>query len=259
MSPIARALAALVALPLSAAASAQFFHAGDIFIEQVDGRLHTNRTLSDTEFEPERVFSSSLFGFGGFAFTDDPGFQSLDLPGFSAVRVDFVDAPRIWDGQDFDALAAAPFFLSRNQVDYPAPTVAGETAEGPALPISEFGDMHSHPGQRFTVPLPDGVYLVQYRLVSNAGIEPSEPVFVLYNWNRPTSEVDAAALYIRENLLTPPCPADFTGDALVGGADLSFMLGEWGAAGGPADLTGDDLVTPADLSLLLGAWGPCPQ
>jgi hypothetical protein len=59
-----------------------------------------------------------------------------------------------------------------------------------------------------------------------------------------------------------PCIGDFDGDGVVGGADLSLMLGGWGlcpdAADCIADLTGDGLVNGADLSLLLGAWGLCP-
>ena len=55
---------------------------------------------------------------------------------------------------------------------------------------------------------------------------------------------------------------DFDGDGVVGGADLSIMLGGWGVCSDPtdciADLTGDGLVNGADLSLLLGAWGLCP-
>ena len=51
------------------------------------------------------------------------------------------------------------------------------------------------------------------------------------------------------------CPADFTGDGQVNGADLGLLLGSWGTA--QADLTGDGNVDGADLGLLLGAWGPC--
>ncbi|TVQ33718.1 MAG: hypothetical protein EA376_01700 [Phycisphaeraceae bacterium] len=55
-----------------------------------------------------------------------------------------------------------------------------------------------------------------------------------------------------------PCPADFTGDGLVGAGDLSILLGFWGVPGAPADLTGDNTVGSADLAILLGTWGPCP-
>ena len=55
-----------------------------------------------------------------------------------------------------------------------------------------------------------------------------------------------------------PCPADFTGDRLVSGADLGVLLGTWGQSDVPTDLNADGNVGGADLGLLLGAWGPCP-
>jgi len=55
-------------------------------------------------------------------------------------------------------------------------------------------------------------------------------------------------------------------DGVVDGADLAFLLGEWGAnPGSPADLVDsvslqpppDGLVDGADLAVMLGAWGRC--
>ncbi|MFO0826591.1 MAG: hypothetical protein U0572_00435 [Phycisphaerales bacterium] len=56
------------------------------------------------------------------------------------------------------------------------------------------------------------------------------------------------------------CPADFDGDAEVGGADLAVVLGAWGpgSAGAPADLDGSGQVDASDLAIVLGSWGPCP-
>jgi len=57
-----------------------------------------------------------------------------------------------------------------------------------------------------------------------------------------------------------PCPADLTGDGIVGGADLGQLLNAWGSCPGcPADLTGDGIVNGADLGALLNAWGACPE
>jgi len=52
------------------------------------------------------------------------------------------------------------------------------------------------------------------------------------------------------------CAGDFDGDGFVTAADLSTLLGSWGAPGG--DIDGDGTTTAADLSALLGAWGACP-
>ena len=46
---------------------------------------------------------------------------------------------------------------------------------------------------------------------------------------------------------------DLNGDGRIDGADLAFMLGNWGG-GGTSDLNGDGVVTGADLAILLGNW-----
>ncbi|MCA9285477.1 MAG: hypothetical protein KDA22_09695 [Phycisphaerales bacterium] len=56
---------------------------------------------------------------------------------------------------------------------------------------------------------------------------------------------------------SPPCPGDLNGDAVVDGADLGVLLGQWGSDGS-ADLDGNGVVDGADLGNLLGAWGGCP-
>ncbi len=58
-------------------------------------------------------------------------------------------------------------------------------------------------------------------------------------------------------LLTPPCPADLTGDGAVGFDDVLAILSAWGGTGGPEDLDGSGAVDFGDLLVVLGAWGPC--
>ena len=53
-----------------------------------------------------------------------------------------------------------------------------------------------------------------------------------------------------------PCPGDFDGNRVRDGADLGFLLGNWGTAA--TDLTGDGVTDGADLGVLLGNWGACP-
>ena len=54
----------------------------------------------------------------------------------------------------------------------------------------------------------------------------------------------------------PPCPADLNGDTMVGGLDLTILLGAWGTGG--ADIDGDGNTGGTDLTIMLGAWGNCP-
>ena len=55
---------------------------------------------------------------------------------------------------------------------------------------------------------------------------------------------------------TPSCPADIDGDGVVGGLDLTVVLGAWGSSGS-GDIDGDGIVGGLDLTFVLGAWGPC--
>lgn len=57
-----------------------------------------------------------------------------------------------------------------------------------------------------------------------------------------------------------PCPADLTGDGMIGFPDLLEVLGYWGAcADCPQDIDGDGLVGLPELLQVLAAWGPCPE
>ncbi|MDG2030000.1 MAG: hypothetical protein P8J45_03230 [Phycisphaerales bacterium] len=54
------------------------------------------------------------------------------------------------------------------------------------------------------------------------------------------------------------CGIDLDGDGSVGGADLAFLLGRWGACPDvddcPGDFNGDGMINGYDLTLLLAHW-----
>jgi hypothetical protein len=54
----------------------------------------------------------------------------------------------------------------------------------------------------------------------------------------------------------PSCPADLSGDGMVGIVDFLFLLGAWGTPDGDIDGDGDTGIS--DFLDLLAAWGPCP-
>jgi hypothetical protein len=62
--------------------------------------------------------------------------------------------------------------------------------------------------------------------------------------------------YTQSTGCVSPCPPDLDADRMVGGSDLTIMLGAWGASGA-ADLNFSGTVEGADLTILLGAWGSC--
>lgn len=49
-------------------------------------------------------------------------------------------------------------------------------------------------------------------------------------------------------------PADFNGDGIINGIDLSILLGNWSGSG-QGDANGDGAVNGTDLSILLASWG----
>jgi len=75
------------------------------------------------------------------------------------------------------------------------------------------------------------------------------------NWGGPA--VGERAVTMRFDPPTVPCPADLDGDGAVGGADLSILLGGWGARSG--DIDGSGATDGVDLSMLLGSWGACSR
>lgn len=57
--------------------------------------------------------------------------------------------------------------------------------------------------------------------------------------------------------LGPVAPGlgDLNADGVVGPADLSIVLGSWGATHSSADMDGSGVVGPGDLAIVLGRWG----
>jgi hypothetical protein len=72
-------------------------------------------------------------------------------------------------------------------------------------------------------------------------------------------DITSGAVDANGNQVPDECeaiPGDLDGDGMIGAADLSLLLSNWGASGGSAaDIDGDGTVGPADLSLLLSFWG----
>lgn len=66
-----------------------------------------------------------------------------------------------------------------------------------------------------------------------------------------------ATLTIAESGSCVACPADLSGNGVVGPEDLATLLGQWGTSGS-ADFDGSGSVSSQDLAILLGAWGGCP-
>ena len=66
-------------------------------------------------------------------------------------------------------------------------------------------------------------------------------------------EVDSSDTII----ISPPCPADINGDAVVDVVDLLEVVGTWGQSNVPSDINNDGVVNVSDLLAVVDAWGPC--
>lgn len=83
------------------------------------------------------------------------------------------------------------------------------------------------------------------------------PVFS--NFSIPGVVINSAQANIVNNYwqgYVAPCPADFTGDSVVGVDDLIDLLAAWGTPAG--DITGDGMTDVLDLIDMLAGWGNCP-
>ncbi len=83
-----------------------------------------------------------------------------------------------------------------------------------------------------------------------------------FNWTIDDGPFEAMfILFAQLEISLPPCIGDFDGCGLVNGADLAFLLSNWGPCTPgkpcPADLNGDGFVNGADLAAVLANWGGC--
>ena len=63
-------------------------------------------------------------------------------------------------------------------------------------------------------------------------------------------------IYGTPTTTTPPCAADFNGDHVRDGLDMTVILSNWGGTGG--DVNGDGTTDGLDMTVLLSGWGACP-
>ena len=151
-------------------------------------------------------------------------------------------------------IVAAGDGVTANDIDQPFRTINVDTDfENNAMYMApQNGSVSLHADGSFTyTPDPgfEGVDSFNYRTTSGMGVGGGAP-FV---------NSDPATVVV---LVTPDgavaCPADFTGDGVVNGADLGSLLANWGTNNAQSDLNGDGIVDGADLGSMLAGWGMCP-
>lgn len=183
-------------LTISSGAMAQH---QDVIVTPVGGVLTTQA----------RVYGADL---GAIVpnFGDEPGFESDTLPAFAELGFDVMDAARVWDGSDFDALSASVITIELAPGVPGTPSVVTPAAPGVVAgyviaAADEFGTLHQHLGMTLGAPASAGVYLLQLRLWEGSGaVGASEPLWIVLNNGADELEHDAAIAYVEEVLVPSP-------------------------------------------------------
>ena len=212
--------ASVVAVALLNASTAKAQHAGDIYVEDVAGRLYTGLISEGTIVHDARVFAAE-FGEVFENFTDEPGFDS-DAGAFqpgTSIGFNVLDAVRVWDGSDFDAPSPVTFTIG-------FATESVETGSGfvPGfdLPVAPNGEWHKHLNYVINDPAPAGIYLLSMELWStDPGLAPSASFHIVFNQNADEAEHDVAIEFVEDEFVPG---LRFEETVLVAGGESTWVV-----------------------------------
>lgn len=219
-----------------------------------------------------RVFTAE-FGAG----VDIPTFptNATNLPGFSAqsalapgstIGFTVTGPVRRWDAAsgDFSEVVPSALNVSLFTTNIVTPDAPGETVPGFNITnVDGTGSVHRHINFVLLDSTP-GVYLYEFTIsTTQAGVEDSDEVFVVFNMQSDQADADAAAAYVEGLLADDRCPGDVTGDGFANTADLLALLASFGSSGmlpnTGGDLDGSRSVDTGDLLELLSVFNStCP-
>ncbi|NUQ52342.1 MAG: hypothetical protein HUU19_06545 [Phycisphaerales bacterium] len=256
MNTLKRGMVAAATLAIFAGSAMAQLHAGDILLYAQSNRIVTGQVNVDTGLpEPGvRVFQAD---FGESPnFTNDPGMDSDEgvFPPASAVGFTIRRALRKWDGLDFDAIPDERIQVKLGNLG-PILTPLNDTpVVGFSLAANSFGKFHHHWGYTLLSPASSGIYLLELELWSSAGIQTSEPYWLVFNQNDSQANQDAAFAWVEDNYLGGGCVADFNHDGFVNGDDYDAFASVFDIADPAADINHDGFVNGDDYDMFASAF-----
>jgi hypothetical protein len=227
--------AAVCAAALAGAASASASDAGALNCRTTSGQATIGVRPGGTfvarvslSSDLPLVYNSAIFRLvltsDGVAVNDyawRPPFETGGPTDFSLLGVDL---PAVVGAE---TLEGPTYPAGVNDVEFANFLITGDTGPGRVVDVELQVPPKSQPGDSFfVVAVPDTFALG----------------FVAY-------PIATGSVLTVRTTYTP----DLTGDGVVSGADLAFILAQWGTP--DADLTGDGLTTSEDLAVLLANWG----
>jgi hypothetical protein len=176
LTAVAVAAAALAAGSASA-------HEGDVAIKVIGGKIVTGDWIVDGEsLEPCSVFAGRFNDTGSTPnWIDEPGFDSAagtwTYP--SSMSFNILDALRVWDGSDFDTVAAQTLAIAYAGDTRYTP-LTEMTVAGFSNGVSSNGAWHRHYGFTLGNPADDGIYLLKLELTNSvSSIAKSDPFYIV--------------------------------------------------------------------------------
>ena len=117
-----------------------------------------------------------------------------------------------------------------------------------------YGKFHHHWGYTLLSPASSGIYLLELELWSTAGIETSQPYWMVFNQNDTQEHQDAAFAWVEDNYLGGGCAADFNHDGYVNGNDFDAFASVFETADPAADINHDGYVNGNDYDMFASAF-----
>lgn len=154
----------------------------------------------------DNTITSDVFAFGAElgeapnppGASDEPGFYADSLGANVGVGFHVFDALRVWDGSDFDSVAAPTMSISKGLSSTVTPAAPGGFAAGFVIATADgLGGFDDHPEFVISDPGATGVYLLTMRLWTDApGVGISREVFFVFNNGADEAVHDAALEYV---------------------------------------------------------------